>query len=193
MLSTSYGFVYVILITALWRIGTMSYPILQMTKLRLKEVTQGHTAYKGKNWNSHSNSRCYCSWEGVSWRNKIWRTLGNFLLICKGLACCVGLELGLQGPLWASSHPPFLPHPLYFSRCSSGIYFYSVSSDHPSDPGRVRCLFHAVTHCMPISKLNLPRWPWNCSFTNLLLPVASGLMGSISTHATNTYWVPSVY
>lgn len=86
MLSTSYGFVYVILITARWRIRTMSYPILQMTKLRLREVTQGYTAYKGQNWNSHSNSRCYCSWEGVSWRNKIWRTLGDFLLTCKGLA-----------------------------------------------------------------------------------------------------------
>lgn len=92
--STSYRLVLVILITALT-------PIPQMTKLRLRDVvwlTQGHAACKRQSWNSQANSRCCFSWEGVSYGNKIWGRLRDFLLICKVLTCFMEVKLGLQGP-----------------------------------------------------------------------------------------------
>lgn len=80
-----------------------STPILQMRKLGLREVgglTEGHTAYPWQSWNSQFDSRCCFTWEGVSGEVKIWKRLGEFLLLCKDWlvheTCSVGCRLAYR-------------------------------------------------------------------------------------------------
>lgn len=94
---------FFIFITTLWRADAISSPILQMRKLGLREVgwlTEGCTAYTWQSWNSQLNSRRCFTWEGVSGEVKIWKRLGEFLLLCKDWlvheTCSVGCKLAYR-------------------------------------------------------------------------------------------------